>query len=210
MNQSIHCRRAYTLIELLVVISIISLLSALSFTVFSRVREKGRAAHCQSNLHQLGLAFQQYVSDSGAFPLWYNNDFPIGVPLPGPNPGLSWGRRVQPYVKDISLFQCPSASSSISIDPRPTWSGNDYGYSDYTYNMGLSGLADSKVTQPAEVVMLFDGDSAPAYLALWNNTNEATDSGNRHSGGFHVLFVDGHVKWTNWQYAMIHDYGVVK
>jgi prepilin-type N-terminal cleavage/methylation domain-containing protein/prepilin-type processing-associated H-X9-DG protein len=208
MNKSIHCRRAYTLIELLVVISIISLLSALLFTVFSRAREKGRAAHCQSNLHQLGLAFQQYVSDSGTFPMWYNTDFPIGVPLPGPKPGLSWGRRVLPYVKDISLFQCPSASSSI--DPQPMWSEDGYGYSDYTYNRGLSGLADSKVTQPTEVVMLFDGDSGPAYLANGNTTNQEIGSGNRHSGGFHVLFVDGHVKWTDWQYAMIHDYGMVK
>ncbi len=38
--------RAFTLIELLVVIGIISLLAAILFPVFSRVREKARQSSC--------------------------------------------------------------------------------------------------------------------------------------------------------------------
>jgi type II secretory pathway pseudopilin PulG len=49
----------FTLIEILTVLGIIIVLGALSFSVFARVREKGRSATCQSNLKQIGLAMQQ-------------------------------------------------------------------------------------------------------------------------------------------------------
>ncbi len=125
MNSHPHPYRAYTLIEMLVVISIVALLCALLFPVFSRVREKGRTAQCQSNLHQLGMAFQQYSADNGVFPLWYNTHMPTN-PLPSNYPGLSWGRRIQPYVRDVTLFQCPSANSSI--DPVPLESVRKHSY----------------------------------------------------------------------------------
>jgi prepilin-type N-terminal cleavage/methylation domain-containing protein/prepilin-type processing-associated H-X9-DG protein len=195
------CRRCgFTLIEILVVIGIIALLSALLLSVFSRVREKGRATQCQSNLHQLGLAFQQYTADNGRFPSWYNAYMPSN-PLPSKHPGLSWGRRVEPYVKDVRLFQCPSANSST--DPEPMWAGNGDGYSDYNYNLGLSGKADSRVTKASEVIMLFDGGSGPAYLSSLNDTTDVAPSGggDRHSGGFHAVFVDGHTKWVTRQSA---------
>ena len=63
-----HCpprRRAFTLIEMLVVIGIIALLSAILFPVFSSVRRSAQAKTCLSNMKQLSLGFQQYLSDNG-------------------------------------------------------------------------------------------------------------------------------------------------
>ena len=38
-------------------------LAAILFPVFQKVRENARRAACESNLHQLGLAFTQYTQD---------------------------------------------------------------------------------------------------------------------------------------------------
>ncbi|MCC6580670.1 MAG: type II secretion system protein, partial [Phycisphaeraceae bacterium] len=58
-----HGLRGFTLIELLVVISIISMLIAILLPALAKSREAGRAIACLSNLRQLGLATQGYMTD---------------------------------------------------------------------------------------------------------------------------------------------------
>lgn len=86
--------KGFTLVEILVVLAIISVLAALLFTVFGRVRENGRCATCQNNMRQIALGILQYVQDSdGNFSM---NRMPSKV-LSG--------------ITTKAIFKCPDAFS---------------------------------------------------------------------------------------------------
>jgi len=56
-------RYAFTVVELLVVLSIIALAAAVLEPVLLGARRSATRTSCQTNLHQMGLAYQLYVSD---------------------------------------------------------------------------------------------------------------------------------------------------
>ena len=91
-------KRGFTLIELLVVIAIIAILAAILFPVFARARENARKSNCQSNLKQIGLATMQYAQD-------YDETYHLAWTL---NPTTRYPRLLQPYMKNLDVFVCPS------------------------------------------------------------------------------------------------------
>jgi prepilin-type N-terminal cleavage/methylation domain-containing protein/prepilin-type processing-associated H-X9-DG protein len=121
-------REGFTLIELLVVIAIIGILAAMVFPVFARARESARKAVCLSNVKNICLAIQMYLSDyDDTGPpmehrpevIAYFNSNPGGGdwdPSQGDcinayraNPFLRWPVILDPYVHNRDVWRCPSA-----------------------------------------------------------------------------------------------------
>ncbi len=61
-------RSAFSLIELLVVISIIGVLTSLTFPAINAARESARKLSCSSHMRQLGLAMQSHTISHREFP----------------------------------------------------------------------------------------------------------------------------------------------
>src|ERR1700678_338741 len=103
-----HVSRGFTLIELLVVIAIIAVLIALLLPAVQAAREAAPRAQCTNNLKQLGLAAQNYLSATNAFPPLYTN-FNLPGSLAGPNDSngswpLNWAVSLLPYMEQTAVY----------------------------------------------------------------------------------------------------------
>jgi prepilin-type N-terminal cleavage/methylation domain-containing protein/prepilin-type processing-associated H-X9-DG protein len=137
-------RTGFTLIELLVVIAIIGILAAMVFPVFARARESARKAVCLSNVKNLALAIQMYLSDhNDTFPPSEHRQEAYEYFATGPgggdpaedchdiwhmvnfaNPYLRWPVILDEYVRNREVWQCPSAKmmkAASFIVPGPDW-----------------------------------------------------------------------------------------
>jgi len=169
-------RQAFTLIELLVVIAIISILAAILFPVFAKVREKARQISCTSNEKQLGLALIQYVQDN-------DERYPSGAAIAGGGAGQGWAAQVYPYVKSTAVFKCPDDSTSTPVTTPPTFPIS-YGIND---TVALSGTSESQFSSESRTVLLFEvQDSTAAITTPWNGTigDNTSPSGDGNHDGF--------------------------
>ena len=206
----------FTLIELLVVIAIIALLAAILFPVFSRARENARRSSCQSNLKQIGLGILQYTQDFDETMMY---DETTAQTCPPAYNGFictntSFRMAVQPYVKSIQVFDCPSNNGLTGSLTAPKHSdGYDYGIlQDYSGNSGyietctggncgamgnrawgMKAPTLSEFTDTSQTIVASEGvegnDNTSYYHPgkddhLWAN----------HLGTSNYLFMDGHVK----------------
>ncbi len=65
---TIKINKGFTLIELLVVVSIISMLSSMTFSFLGDARQKGRDTEKMRALSEVRKALQMYVTEKGYFP----------------------------------------------------------------------------------------------------------------------------------------------
>jgi prepilin-type processing-associated H-X9-DG protein len=183
-----------------VVIAIIAILAAILFPVFAKAREKARQASCLSNVRQLSTAFLAYLQDyDEVFPgyaAWEDVTWPSGAS--GKN---YWQARIYPYVKNLQLFNCPSATS-------PPWTGGatpmtSIGYNtqlgtsyNYPFYVGYPLVMMADIRYPAQTAMLADTAGASSYVFL-----TAYDTSRwippRHNGGANIGYTDGHAKWIS-------------
>lgn len=131
-------------------IVVIAILAAILFPVFSKVRENARLASCRSNVKQIELGMIQYTQD-------HNDTFPKSA--------AAYKDAVFPYIKEESVFHCPSDQGGVV---------------DYSMNTKLQGVSMDKIAHPESVVAVYEGK------------NQTPDF--RHNGKAVIGYADGHVE----------------
>jgi prepilin-type N-terminal cleavage/methylation domain-containing protein/prepilin-type processing-associated H-X9-DG protein len=166
--------RGFTLIELLVVVAIIALMISILLPSLAAAKRQARKAVCASNLHQIGIAMQQYAHDNAD---WYpsqsrnpNDDYNMvweyggyGTGVPGPTTVYYRASHKRPLFKYIypEFFRCRDdapATFDAGSDSVGPWEGTGTSYPMNGYNWdgygtvfprsyGRLGILDRKTSQ---------------------------------------------------------------
>ena len=175
--QSLQTQKSFTLIELLIVIAIISILAAMLLPALSQSREKAKTIKCASNLRQLGQAIEMYTNDWDDYLMPYKT-----------NVDADWYLPLAPYTDDVTAsklrYSCPSTAP-----------GDTYGQ--IGMNTYLFGYKKNQIKEPLRTVIMTDCKNQDT----WDPFNSPERKSVRHSGGYNVLFLDGHVKWVDGGYS---------
>ena len=117
-------RKGFTLIELLVVIAIIAILAAMLFPVFARARESARKIQCLSNVKNIAMAVQMYLTDyDRLWPYEHRQEVKdqflqlrscssagsVQGKVTNMNPYLKPQIILDEYIKNRDVWRCPSA-----------------------------------------------------------------------------------------------------
>jgi len=126
-------KKPFTLIELLCVIGIIALLAGLIVPAVSKVRESSRLSVCTSNLRQIGIALNNYSTDSkDRLPLCERLNSIYSLP--------ALKDVLSPYLsKSTTVFKCPS--DMLAASPSFTSAGTSY-----EWNTFVNGLKIDKTS----------------------------------------------------------------
>ncbi|MBX3115591.1 MAG: prepilin-type N-terminal cleavage/methylation domain-containing protein [Fimbriimonadaceae bacterium] len=209
-------RVGFTLIELLVVIAIIAILAAILFPVFAQAKAAAKKTVCISNLSQIGKGNLMYMSD-------YDDLFPFAVdPIDAAQPQI-WNaypqfqalipympflhEAVQPYIKSLDLFRCPSDDGTNVLDDRPFIPFDNHPTMHTVYKtsyffrteIAFKQLSQTGLQNPSETNFLFDaaGHWHGAAPAMQSTTGEPQFSTNLRKFRYNCLFGDMHVKSLN-------------
>ncbi len=202
-------RKAFTLIELLVVIAIIAILAAILFPVFAQAKEAAKKTACLSNMKQIGLSVQMYLTDNDDrmfFRSGSANSRSGNIPTSNDN---RWWNLLMPYAKNKDIFRCPSDSQPT---PSKDANGNLSILRSYIAIFPAESLIGSILPNVVDTVVItekwgqdYTGIVSDSWIEPYNGdfSVDAHDStrtykaADRHAKQMNAVFFDSHAKSKN-------------
>ena len=172
--------RAFTLVELLVVIAIIALLAALLLPTFGRAKESGRATACLSNLHQIGIALQIYVSENNnKLPVMYDvSTDPVAAAT---NTSACINRVLAPQLGNTNVLRCQSDLPQANGKSIFEITGSSYSWNFLLNSEDADHLTAMNIYfEPHEIPVVFDKEDFHKARGPDKAVN--------------YLYADGHIK----------------
>ncbi len=170
-----QARAGITLIELVVVIAIIGTIISISLPAINAVRNNARRMKCQSNLRQIGIAMESYMTARGP-----GARYPKAASLPSATPSLpSIAEILKPFAEDQdALFACPEDDVYFPVEGL-SYEYRSIRFEDKTRVQALKTLS-GKSRSSSEVWLMFDFEPFHGAAFLKGSRN--------------VLFSDTHVE----------------
>jgi prepilin-type N-terminal cleavage/methylation domain-containing protein/prepilin-type processing-associated H-X9-DG protein len=190
-------RQAMTLVELLVVIAIIGILVAILLPAIQAARATARAAHCKSNMRQVGLAILQFCDNhKGQFPDWYHI-----------NDGKSsWIYTVAGYLENVDEVRlCPE---DYLLVERRYMKGSSYVINDYLAVDDVPGADRSlnKLRATSHTLVAFEGADRREWVGTDKDPHEYDDQKDEYVWA-HPKFDHAHA--SQWFSQLNRDWGLV-
>lgn len=160
--------KGMTLLEIMVVLAIIGVLSAILIPSMERIKLAARSNQCVGKLREIGIGMSNYFLDHGTtFPTMVAARESRDEDVPAIDTVLL------DYVKDETLFQCPSDHAGIFEKTGSSYLWNSLINGQKMGNMDLLGLTESESGIP---------------------TVSDKENFHKHVGdGVNILYADGHV-----------------